>query len=241
MCINGILIFGTAVLSGIVVLLIQIPRTPLRLLLSFSGAFLFALSLLHLIPELYARTNETTGIWILVGFLVQLLMEYFTRGIEHGHDHHDHRHARKNGPIVIVLGLCTHAFLEGLPLGIPVVSMQTLSPFVSGIILHNIPISIAFAGMLLHLGLPKKRVIFHLILFAIMTPVGMLASNFIGAQLQGSLAPYFDAVMAIVVGIFLHISTTILFESTENHRFNAMKFGTIILGIVTAWIISHWA
>lgn len=241
MWLDGLLIFGTALLSGLFVLLVRIPRTPLRLLLAFSGAFLFALSLLHLIPELYSKDNHTTGIWILIGFLLQLLLEYFTRGIEHGHDHHEHNHShtRHVVPIGIVLGLCTHSFLEGLPLGTPIVGDGLFSPFVTGIILHNIPIAIAFTGMLLHLGLSKLRVFVHLALFASMTPVGMLVSSLIGQQLQGNLAPYYDSVMAIVIGIFLHISTTILFESTENHRFNAMKFGTILLGVLAAWLISH--
>jgi zinc and cadmium transporter len=65
----------------------------------------------------------------------------------------------------------------------------------------------------------------------------MVASHFIGTQLQGDLAPYFSAVTGVVVGIFLHISTTILFESTENHRFNALKFATILLGVVAAWLL----
>jgi hypothetical protein len=40
--------------------------------------------------------------------------------------------------------------------------------------------------------------------------------------------------MAVVIGIFLHISTTILFESSENHRFNLQKFVVIILGTLMA-------
>jgi hypothetical protein len=36
--------------------------------------------------------------------------------------------------------------------------------------------------------------------------------------------------MALVVGIFLHISTTILFETEENHKFNMVKFIAIIIG-----------
>ena len=69
-----------------------------------------------------------------------------------------------------------------------------------------------------------------------MTPLGLLISHFIGQQLQGDLQPYFAAVTGVVVGIFLHISTTILFESTENHRFNGLKFLTILLGVFVAWL-----
>jgi hypothetical protein len=37
--------------------------------------------------------------------------------------------------------------------------------------------------------------------------------------------------MAIVIGIFMHISTTILFESTESHRFNLAKGVAALVGI----------
>lgn len=36
--------------------------------------------------------------------------------------------------------------------------------------------------------------------------------------------------MAIVIGIFLHISTTILFESGSDHRFNLYKIVAILTG-----------
>ena len=40
--------------------------------------------------------------------------------------------------------------------------------------------------------------------------------------------------MAIVIGIFLHISTTILFESSEGHKFSSQKILAIIVGSVIA-------
>jgi hypothetical protein len=36
--------------------------------------------------------------------------------------------------------------------------------------------------------------------------------------------------MAVVIGIFMHISTTILFETSDVHRFNYAKLGAIGLG-----------
>lgn len=243
-------------------LVFRIPRKPLRLLLAFSGAFLFALSLLHLIPELYEHGGNYTGLWILAGFLIQVLLEYLTTGVEHGHDlthshhshgehehshhshgehnhsHHEHSHTHHIVPIGVLVGLCLHAFLEGMPLGTQLAGESLFPPFVLGIVLHNIPIAIAFTGLMLHIGLNRQRIILNLLLFAVMTPAGMLASYLIGMQLSGGLSPYFHAITAVVVGIFLHISTTILFESSENHRFNAIKFFIILLGAGVAWLIT---
>ena len=45
--------------------------------------------------------------------------------------------------------------------------------------------------------------------------------------------------MAIVIGILLHISTTILFESSDGHKFSFQKIITIIIGAILA-ILSLW-
>ena len=58
-----------------------------------------------------------------------------------------------------------------------------------------------------------------------MSPLGAFVSNYIS-----NIGQIYDEVMAIVVGIFLHISTTILFESSEGHQFNTKKMAAIILG-----------
>lgn len=96
----GLIAFVSVLLSGAVLLLVQIPRTPMRLLLAFSGSFLFAISMLHLIPELFATNTPNIGMWILVGFLIQLLLEYLSEGMEHGHLHthgkdDEHLHHKK--------------------------------------------------------------------------------------------------------------------------------------------------
>jgi len=38
-----------------------------------------------------------------------------------------------------------------------------------------------------------------------------------------------------VIGIFLHVSTTILFEASKNHSFNATKLAVVIAGILIAY------
>jgi hypothetical protein len=53
--------------------------------------------------------------------------------------------------------------------------------------------------------------------------------------LLGDKIPFFrtysSEITALIIGVFLHISTIILFESNENHKFNFQKFMAIILGI----------
>ena len=43
-----------------------------------------------------------------------------------------------------------------------------------------------------------------------------------------------NMILAVVVGMFLHISTTIIFETTENHKFNLLKLVSILVGVTLA-------
>ncbi|HET6226692.1 MAG TPA: ZIP family metal transporter [Bacteroidia bacterium] len=216
-------------MSGLSVLFLRISSKSLKLFLSFSGSFLFAISVLHLIPELYQSKTENIGIYILVGFFAQILLEFFSEGIEHGHIHIHHEEPGKNVfPFAMILGLSIHSFLEGMPLA----DLETAAhrSLLTGIVLHNIPIAIALMTMLLQSHVSKQKAIIWLLVFAIITPLGALTSYAIGSNILGDFSVYFDRIMAVVVGIFLHISTTILFESSENHRFNLLKFLVILLG-----------
>jgi len=226
-------LFFSVIISGTSVLFLNISKNNLKLILSFSGSFLFAISVLHLIPDIYASTTENIGLFILLGFFAQILFEFFSEGIEHGHIH-THKHANSKFPLHMMLGLSVHSFLEGMPLANT--NNDSHQSLLIGIILHNIPIAIALMTMLLHSNISKKMALTMLLIFALITPLGTFTSYLIGENLIGDFSVYFDQIMAFVVGIFLHISTTILFESSENHRFNLIKFIVILLGASVAFI-----
>lgn len=230
-----LLLFFSVIASGISVLFINISSKSLKLFLSFSGSFLFAISVLHLIPEIYQSGTPQIGVFILIGFFAQILLEFFSEGIEHGHIHiHKHDHDQHAFPYAMMLGLSIHSFLEGMPLAD--LTTEAHRSLLTGIILHNIPIAIALMTMLLHSGISKQKALIWLLVFAFITPLGTITSYAIGSNVIGNFSVYFDRIMAVVVGIFLHISTTILFESSENHRFNLLKFLVIILGAGVAVI-----
>ena len=196
----------------------------IQFLLTFSGAYLLAVSTLHLIPELFKNNpSEKIGIFILLGFLIQILLEFFSKGIEHGHFH------KQNViPITVMISLCLHALLEGIPLG-GGMSESSEQALLMGIVLHKAPVSIVLLSLFLQSGMGKLKSYFLLIIFAIMAPLGMYSGT-----LFHELSNYSNEIMAIVIGIFLHISTTILFESTDGHQFNLQKILTIIIGACIA-------
>lgn len=221
-----ILLFCSAFFGGLSVFLFKSTNTNrLKLVLSFSGAYLFAITVLHLMPDVYSSGDHKIGLFILGGFLLQILMEQFSEGIEHGHIHiHDHGHYAF--PIGIMISLCLHAFLEGMPL-----AKGQHTELVYGIALHHIPAAFALGSVLLHAHQSKLKTILLLGIFALMSPIGYLLSVRIGEGTFGNIEAYFDSIMGLVIGIFLHISTTILFESSVDHKFNLKKFVAVLLGV----------
>ncbi len=195
----------------------------LKLILSFSGAYLFAITVLHLIPDAYQSHDKYVGVFIMAGFLFQLILELFSDGVEHGHVHHQ-VHQEAGFPSGIMISLCLHAFLEGMPL-----AQGHQHELVFGIALHHIPAAFALGSVLMQNKLPKRSILFLLVVFALMTPAGYFTSNLLSTTLAG-LQQYFARIMGIVIGIFLHISTTILFESSSDHKFNMRKMIAVLIG-----------
>ena len=221
-----ILLFASAFLGGLGIYLFKNDNTNrLKLVLSFSGAYLFAITVLHLMPEVYHTGDPQIGLFILGGFLLQILMEQFSEGIEHGHIH-KHNHEHYVFPLGIMISLCLHAFLEGMPL-----AQGQQNELVYGIALHHIPAAFALGSVLIQKQINKGSVIAFLILFAVMSPMGYLLSFQIGQGSIGNMDAYFGRIMGVVIGIFLHISTTILFEASVDHKFNLKKFVAVLLGV----------
>ena len=215
-----------SVIAGAIVVEIFKPKKGrnIQMLLTFSGAYLLAVSVLHLLPEVFSHnTNEHIGLYILGGFLIQIILEYFSQGIEHGH-------FQKSNviPFSILISLCLHALLEGVPLG-GHLHNHAHNALLTGIVLHKMPVAIVLMTFFLQSNMRKSKAYFYLLLFALMAPLGVFAGNLFAA-----LASFHNEIMAIVIGIFLHISTTILFESSDGHKFSLQKILAIIVGACIA-------
>ena len=204
--------------------------------LAFSGGFLLAIIFEHLLPDIYHDGAYDLGLYILFGFLIQLILEYFSGGIEHGHIH---VHKGQSLPWALFISLSIHSLIEGLPLGNQYAGMQVAHQHVHeslfwGIIFHQIPVSIALMTLLMNTKLSKLSTWVFLFLFASMTPLGaLLGLKFTPEQFGLDL----HIILAVVVGMFLHISTTIIFETSENHKFNLLKLTSILFGCGLAMLL----
>src|SRR5215217_3940482 len=224
-----VILFLSAFSGGTAIFLVRSDKSQLlKLILSFSGAYLFAITVLHLIPDAYSGSeHEEIGIFILIGFLLQIFLEQFSEGVEHGHIHkHHHTHVFPYG---IMISLCLHAFLEGMPL-----AKDQHNALIFGISLHHIPAAFALASILMQNHFSKRNIIVYISIFALMAPLGLYVSYGLSNGTIGGVEDYFNKIMGIVIGIFLHISTTILFESSVDHKVTKRKMIAVLCGIAIA-------
>lgn len=225
-----LILLSSIILGAITVFLFRLDAPKhIKLVNAFTGAFLLSLTLLHLLPELYHGQEGATpinplliGSLMLAGFFVQVALDVISMGVEHGHSHPLHNRM----PIGVVGGLCLHAFVEATALGDAHTHFDPSSRrlLLASIVLHNFPVSIALLGMLLHSGMKRQSALWLLVLFAAMGPLGM----FLSAHTE--LAHHTRELTAVVIGIFMHIATTILFEASDVHRFNIGKLAAIVTG-----------
>lgn len=214
-----------AVILGYVIVEVLKPKKSrhLKLLLAFSGAFLLSVTIFHFLPEVFSMPSKRVGVFIMAGILLQIILEFFSKGAEHGHVHIS-KTATKF-PWTLFISLSIHSILEGIPI-------EAHSNLLYGIIIHKLPIAIILSTFFQSSNLSKIKSFAFLFLFALMTPLGVLL-----AQQVDFFDTYYYEISALVIGIFLHISTTILFESNEDHKFNITKLATIIVAIVFAYVI----
>jgi zinc transporter ZupT len=216
-------------------------RGYLPTLLSFSGAYLLAIAALELIPEVFSEPASEAGVWLLLGFFVQLLLEGFSQGVEHGHVH-VHKEANYGYAVQVMIGLGLHAFLEGMPLGTQAhlhagqVAHLHGDHLLFGIVLHKLPAAFALGLLLQGSDYPRRVIWGCLLVFGLLSPLGSVVGELV------SIDPVWRVrILAIVVGSFLHISTTILFEAdgSRGHGISLRKFVVIVLGMAVAYFTAH--
>ena len=242
--IQNILLSCSVILPAIIAYILGDRLKPyFGLLLTFSGAFLMGISFIHLIPEAFGRSKyDNLGVFILIGFLIQLCLDFMSKGVEHGHVH---KQDSQRSIFFVCAGLFIHAFLEGMPLldshqvhihgeGMHIDHSQEHMFF--AIILHKIPAALALTLLLLVSKVKRIAIIGIIVLFSMMTPLG----GAIGSHLS-FIKENEPIITAIVIGSLLHISTTILFEMDKkgNHDISITKVLVILFGFGLAMLTIH--
>jgi zinc and cadmium transporter len=249
-----LILFSIALAAGLVAFYVpKINEGSYKLLLVFAGSYLFSITIIHILPELFHASSSPgyIGIFVLVGFFLQQSLEFFSSGVEHGHlpdrpayrsgrqagiHTHDkgHSHTESSAWIVLV-ALFAHSFLEGGLLAHPrtIEHHHDSNTLLWGIALHKAPEAFALMSVLLCEVKAKWKALMLLTIFALASPLGLYFSDYLLANDWMS-SQAFTFLFSVVSGNFLHISTTIVFESSLDHKFNARKMGVAVVAAALA-------
>ena len=233
--IPNLLLLLVTLIGGCIPLFTRVlDERRMLLLLAFSGSFLLGITCLHLLPETFADLPQRAGPYLLAGFFLQLLIQRATHGVEHGHvhvegnDHHHHLPA-----ISILAGLGLHAAMEGVPLGFNYRSAATNPSLYLAVGAHKLPEAMLL-GVLLRQAYSRQRTILLVLIFALITPCAAMSATFLGRH-YGLMARAVTAIIPIVAGAFIHIATTIFFESgTRQHLLTRSKVAAMLTGLAIA-------
>jgi zinc transporter ZupT len=219
-----ILLFLSVFLGYVIALLLKVKEVKsLSIYLAFSGAFLLALTIFELLPEVYETQSKSIGVYIIGGILLQIILDFFSQGAEHGHVHiHEYNYTF---PWLLFISLSIHALLEGIPI-------TENNNLLIGIMVHKIPIALILSIFFIKAKYKQSTILSFLFLFALMTPLGnWLSNNFELIQ------NFHKEITAVAIGVFFHVSTTILFESSKNHQFNIYKMSAVVIAIILAYFL----
>lgn len=144
-----------------------------------------------------------------------------------GHDHAGHSHAGHNH--------AGHDHADHVHVGADLAWANLDTQLLLGIAMHHIPVAVVIMGLMQALGVSRGRRWIALTAFGLMPALGMGLFEWIlhsgSPAIQEHLPPVSQG---ILIGFLLHISTTMLFESGDGHRFNAAKLGVTLTGLLLA-------
>lgn len=235
-----LLIFAATIGGGIIPVVFKRihPNLPIYLL-AFTGAFLFGVTILHLLPEVFHELDHhKAGIYVVMGFFLQVFLQQLSQGMEHGHTHLPSANGHHHNIAVLPLmaGLSIHAFMEGIPLGFHYEDASALPSLMLGVMAHKVPEALTLMTVMTHAGLARKKLWSLLVIFSLITPLAAILAAQLGARFQ-VVTDSLVYLVAIVVGAFLHISTTIFYESgTRHHELSRQKVLAIAIGIALAFM-----
>jgi zinc transporter ZupT len=216
-------------------------QSNFKSVLIFSGAFLLSITILHILPHLYADKGDDMSIslFILIGVFVQMTLESFTSGVEHGHWHnHGSAHRSAAFPYGLTIALCLHSLMEGFILVSDGHSHSHgfMDSLLLGVAIHKIPAAIALVTVLMSELKNRKLTLFILLVFTLTSPLGMILSEVLqNANLM--VERVYEVIMALAAGSFIYISSTILFEARKDHKIHFSNILPALIGATAAVLI----
>jgi zinc transporter 1/2/3 len=244
----GILIFLTTVI--VVIYPIKTRTYPkhnrtLELADAFASGIFLGAGLFHMLPDainnfasVYPENNYPIAeLFCAGGFLLLLFLErvsnYFAAAKNHVH----------TLSYMLASILIIHALIEGAVLGVNN-TFATASVIFLAIIAHKSSESFALAVIMNRSDLAIRRIVAIIILFSLMTPLGIAFGTSLMTILQSKESQLFTAGFnAFAAGTFLYMSTLhhINHHQRQHEAESLLEFVALLVGLIIMGVLSIWA
>jgi len=226
----GVIAAGSNLIGGAFALLRPgSRRKPVHYGLAFSGGFLLAVALLHILPEAVSLTPRAP-IFIVTGYFLVYLAEHAFAGHAHGsgsepHGPHpligphecdgDGHPVRAGAAWSAAIGLLLHSFFDGAAIAAALTARPATGWLVFlAVALHKIPEGYSMAEIMLNSSASRTTA------FSLAAGLGCasLAGTLVTALAITGISGVGGIVLAVAGGMFLHIAATDLLPTTSRIR-----------------------
>ncbi len=215
-------IFAVSLAGGCVPLVFGVRDHLRRMLLAAATGVLLGALFLHLLPELAHQqitSNASPSLWmcviaVVVGLGLADAILCRREGDPHG-DEAEHAHHHVTASVAALVGLSIHSLSEGIGLAASAHNPSLAGSVYSSIVAHKAAESFSLSTIFALAHFPRRRIFALQVLFALVTPLGML----LGGALSDSLGDSGKGVLAAVTcGTFLFIGLCELLPDTFHRR-----------------------
>lgn len=214
---------------------------------ALGGGIFLGIAFFHMLPDAQADLQQVYGnlsypyanLLCVLGFVILLFLE---KVILHIGDPHAPTKRQTLIPYILPIVLTVHALTEGAALGINRTVADAVVIFIA-IIVHKGSESFALATNLGRSHLPLKRSMMIFLLWALMSPFGVLVGSILANHLQSREGLVTAAVFnALAAGTFIYIAT--LHKTTHlcrsKHTDHFVEFLLLLLGLVLMAVVEIW-
>lgn len=209
-------------------------------LASFAAGVLLGSAFFDLLPE---ATHEAEGLnidvhlWVLIGIILFFLIERSIHWFHHHTDYYENADKEPTSTVpLIVIGDTVHNFIDGVVIAatfltnIPLGVVTALAVFI-----HEIPQEMGDFGLMLHRGLPRRKIILVNLLSASVAFAGAIITYLLGNVLEN----YIPILLALTAGFFIYIATSDLIPEIHHEKrrgFAIIESILLVIGVTVIWL-----
>ncbi len=199
----------------------------------FAAGALLGAAFFDILPEAVEINAEGAAFrWVVVGIISFFLLEHYLHWFHHHHEHKDKAHKSPTVSLIII-GDTLHNAIDGVAIGAAfLISVPTGIVTTLAIAAHEIPQEIGDFGLLMKLGMARRRVLIWNALSALATLISAVGIFWLGS---GESLPL-GAILGLTAGLFIYIAASDLIPTIHEEakgRFAHLPVLLLILGVCT--------